>query len=292
MLWPQFVVGIFLAPTHVGHHQAVVTDPRALDMDAAGATQAQLQHAIGADIEIFDADLHAIRRRRRRCAHFLAVENQADAKALATAAAVADQIQIASLAHAQAHRCTRHQRAGGEEAARCAVEATVGHEHHMVTTACMGLQLCQQCIGIGYRVRLAAYRGDHRGSVPGQLRAVQEHHFIGQCQRRRQRLCMCTQPHRVAARLHRDHDACIADLGTQAFQRGGDRRRVMGEVVVDGDAINAADHFHAALDAAEPRQRRDHISRRHAYRMRGRQRGQAVEHIVPAPQRPDRMRVV
>ncbi|KAG1524557.1 hypothetical protein G6F51_014417 [Rhizopus arrhizus] len=95
MLWPQFVVGIFLAPTHVGHHQAVVTDPRALDMEAAGATQAQLQHAIGADIEIFDADLHAIRRRRRRCAHFLAVENQADAKALATAAAVADQIQIA-----------------------------------------------------------------------------------------------------------------------------------------------------------------------------------------------------
>jgi hypothetical protein len=135
-------------------------------------------------------------------------------------------------------------------------------------------------------VRFTAHRGDHRGGIPGQFRAMQEHHFIGQRQRRRQRLRMCAQPHRIAARLHRDHDARIAHLGTQAFQRGGDRGRVMGEIVVDGDAVMAADHFHAALDAAEARQRRDHLGRRHAHRMRGGQRSQAVEHVVAAQQRP------
>ena len=79
-------------------------------MEAAGASQAQLQHAVGADIEVFDAYLHAIRCRCRRSSHFLAVEDQADTKALATAAAVADQIQVTPLEHAQADRCTRHQR--------------------------------------------------------------------------------------------------------------------------------------------------------------------------------------
>jgi len=61
---------------------------------------------------------------------------------------------------------------------------------------------------------------------------------------------------------------------------------VVGEIVVDGDALVAADHFHAALDAAEARQRRDHLSRRNTHRMCGCQRRQAVEHVVAAQQRP------
>lgn len=115
---------------------------------------------------------------------------------------------------------------------------------------------------------------------------MQEHHLVSQRQRRGQRLRVRPQPHRIAARLHRDHDARVTHLGTQAFQRGGDRGRVMGEIVVDGDAVIAADHFHAALDAAEARQRRNHVGRRHAHSVCGSQRSQAVEHVVAAQQRP------
>ena len=66
--------------------------------------------AIGTDIEVFDAHLHTVGRRRRRCADFLAIEDQADTEPLTTAAAVADQVQIAALENTQAHRRTRHQR--------------------------------------------------------------------------------------------------------------------------------------------------------------------------------------
>ncbi|MCW0466752.1 hypothetical protein NB705_003825 [Xanthomonas sacchari] len=97
---------------------------------------------------------------------------------------------------------------------------------------------------------------------------------------------MRTQPHRIAARLHRHHDARGTDLGAQAFERGADGGGMVGEVVVNGDALRLAEHFQAPLDAAEARQRRHHLRRHHAHRMGGGQRGQRVHHVVAAEQRP------
>jgi hypothetical protein len=50
-----------------------------------------------------------------------------------------------------------------------------------------------------------------------------------------------------------------ADFLAQAADRGGDRGRVVGEVVVHGHALHHAAHFHAPLDALEARQRFDRL---------------------------------
>ena len=44
----------------------------------------------------------------------------------------------------------------------------------------------------------------------------------------------------------RHHDARLADLRAQAGERGGDRGRVMGEVVVDVHAVRLADRLPSA----------------------------------------------
>lgn len=156
----------------------------------------------------------------------------------------------------------------------------------MVALAHQRAQRGDQRIAVGHRTRLAADGGDHLAGVPGQLGPVQEHHRIGAIQRRRQRLRMRAQPHRIAARLHRHHDARRADLRTQALERGGDGRGVMGEIVVHGDAARLADHLQPALDAAERGQGRHHAGDVHTHGVGGGQRRQAVEHVVPADQRP------
>jgi hypothetical protein len=77
-----------------------------------------------------------------------------------------------------------------------------------------------------------------------------------------------------------------ADLRPQPAQRGGDGGGVVGKVVVHVDAGMPADQLQPPLDAVEPRQRRQHVGRLDAHRMRGGQCGQPVHHVVPAQQRP------
>ena len=94
-----------------------------------------------------------------------------------------------------------------------------------------------QRIDVGRGHALPAQPGHDLAGIPRQFGAMQEHHRVGAIQRRRQRVGMRAQAHRIAARLHRHHDAGVADLRAQAGQRGRDRGRVVGEVVVDGDAL-------------------------------------------------------
>ncbi len=95
-----------------------------------------------------------------------------------------------------------------------------------------------------------------------------------------------TQLHRVAARLeHRDDPLC-ADLAAQAVDGRADRRRVMGEVVVDRDAVHRAAHFHAALDVAKFAQCARRAFRRDADMVGRGDRRQRIELVVHAAQVP------
>src|SRR3546814_13160982 len=60
--------------------------------------------------------------------------------------------------------------------------------------------------------------------------------------------------HRIGARFQYSQNTPRTKLPTQAGQRGGDGRWVMGEIVVDIDAAHAAAQLHAPLDALEGRQ--------------------------------------
>ncbi|MNV52299.1 hypothetical protein D3C71_1443820 [compost metagenome] len=110
MLRLQFVVAVALAPFHVGNHQTVAAHPRFQRMETTTTAQAQHQHAIGADIKIFDRCFHAPRCGDGRRTHFIAFQNQAHAERAAIAAALAHQIQIARFEHAQAQGSARQQR--------------------------------------------------------------------------------------------------------------------------------------------------------------------------------------
>jgi hypothetical protein len=72
------------------------------------------------------------------------------------------------------------------------------------------------------------------------------------------------QFHGVRARFQNRQDACIADLAAQSGDGGRNGRRMVGEIVVDGDAANHAAHFHAPLDVAEAGQGFQSLGKRHA----------------------------
>ena len=136
--------------------------------------------------------------------------------------------------------------------------------------------------------RLRAQGGDQRidASAPSRraraapsMTRPASHGSSGRCrnttasasrQRRRQRVGVRAQAHRIGARLHADQDARVADFRAQAGERGRDRGRMVGEIVVDAHAVHLADQFHAPLDAAEsgeaPAAARRHRRRRHAPR--------------------------
>ncbi len=76
-------------------------------------------------------------------------------------------------------------------------------------------------------------------------------HLVGASQAARQLGLHGAELHGVRARLQHREDARRADPAAQAFDGGGDRRRMMGEVVIDGHAADRAAHFEPALDALE-----------------------------------------
>ena len=91
-----------------------------------------------------------------------------------------------------------------------------------------------------------------------------------------------TQLHRVRARLQHRQDTRLAHLGAQAGDGGFDRSRVMRKVVVDGDAVDRAAHFHAPLYVAEFAQRGDAYLNRHAHVTRRSQHRQRPLQVAAA----------
>ena len=88
------------------------------------------------------------------------------------------------------------------------------------------------------------------------------------------------QFHGVAAGLKNRQDAGLAHLAAQTVDSGPDRGGVVGKVVVDGDAVHRAAHFHAAFDVFEAGQRLRRHRRCHAHMLGGGDGCQRVELVV------------
>src|SRR5690606_14070575 len=100
----QRVVRVGRAPRNLRHHQAVVADLRGEHVEPAPAAQAQLQQAIWSGAEILDPRRGAAGHRGRGAPDFAALRDQADAESAAAAPALAHQVEVARLEHAQVGR--------------------------------------------------------------------------------------------------------------------------------------------------------------------------------------------
>src|SRR4249919_1922547 len=111
VLGAQFVVGIVFAPMDIGEQQAVVAHVRGVDVEAPPAANAQVQQPVGAGGEVFDARLRAVLRRRGGHAGLVADQDQAHAEATRILGALAHQVEVAALEHAQRQHRARQQHA-------------------------------------------------------------------------------------------------------------------------------------------------------------------------------------
>ena len=139
--------------------------------------------------------------------------------------------------------------------------------------------LPHQLFDVGSRPGFFAHRRQHLGRIPVQATGMAERQ-IGLLQAPGQLGFHRAQLHGVAARLEHGQDALCADLATQAIHGGADGGGVMGEIIVDRDAIHRAAHFHAALDVAELAQGARRGLRGNAHVLGCRDGGQRIELVV------------
>ena len=133
--------------------------------------------------------------------------------------------------------------------------------------------------------RLAAHRRQRGRRVPAQVSGVAEGQVgFFQCPRQQRRHVAAL--HRVRARLEDRQDALQADLAAQAVDGRVHGGRVVREVVVDGDAAGLAADLQPPAHVAKAGQRRCRGLGVHAHVLGGGDRGQRVELVVLAQQRP------
>ena len=108
-----------------------------VDAEAAPAADAQVQQAVVAGGEIFDARLRAELRRRRRRADFVADQDQADAEAARFARAFAHEVEVAAFEHAQrqARRPATARCASGNRPSVAAMASHDGRARHSSCSA-------------------------------------------------------------------------------------------------------------------------------------------------------------
>lgn len=93
----------------------------------------------------------------------------------------------------------------------------------------------------------AAQRREGFGNVPVRAAGVAEH-LVGFFEACGQGGLHRAEFHGVGTRLEDGEDARAADTLAQTLNRGFDGGRVVGEIVVNGDAVCRAFDFHAAFD--------------------------------------------
>ena len=97
-------------------------------------------------------------------------------------------------------------------------------------------QLADQFVEVVEHVRLGAQRRERLGGVPAEVGAVAVDQ-VGVGEAARAAALSSTPSFMVLERgSSTARMRAVADLAPQAFERGGDRGGVVGEVVVDGDA--------------------------------------------------------
>src|SRR5512139_383743 len=166
-----------------------------------------------------------------------------------------------------------------------AAEAAVAHHQHVVAGAGVFHQLDDEFLDLVEHARLGTQRGERLGGVPAEVGAVAVDE-VGTREAGGQLRFHDAELHGVGARFQYGEDARLADLAAQAFDGGRDRGGVVGEVVVDGDAVHRAADFHAALDVLEAGQGIDRGGGGNAGVTRGSDRGERVHAVVLADQFP------
>ncbi len=98
---------------------------------------------------------------------------------------------------------------------------------------------------------------------------------------------MYAHAHGVGAGFQQGDDASLPGVGPQSIQGSGDGGGVVGEVVIDGDAIDAGAHLHTPFHVAKPAQRLGRLPGRDARVARRGDGRQGVVRVVFPHQLPN-----
>ena len=164
-------------------------------------------------------------------------------------------------------------------------EAAVTHHEDVIAGVRVGDDRRDEGIEIAVDSRLRAKRRERDSRIPAKLPGVTENH-VGAGKACRQRVLHGAQLHRVRPRLQHRDDARGAHCAPQAFHRGRNGRRMVREIVIDGNASRDSARLEPALDAFEFGQRGEPCRGRDSRVPCRRERGKRVQSIVPAELRP------
>jgi len=122
--------------------------------------------------------------------------------------------------------------------------------------------------------------------IPTEVIRLENNGLIGCLQGIGKRVRVNAHAHGIGSRFQNGDDAGAVDAGAQAFERRGDGRGMMGEIVVEGDPVDARAHFQTAPDVLERTQCGRGFFGIYARVVGCGDGGKRVHHIVPAGQVP------
>ncbi len=165
-------------------------------------------------------------------------------------------------------------------------KAAIAHKHDLIP----GLRCCGQIRDefIVVRVHVQSIAQGRKTVVEfcGNLRGPVYAHEIGIFERRRKRIVVNAQLHRVRSRLQRDDDALPGKPFSQSGNRPPDGRGVVGEIVINGNVCNRRRFLQPSFDAFEPGQGLYRLLQGNAGGFRCRDRRQRIFEIVTAAKQP------
>src|SRR5262245_11991490 len=174
-----------------------------------------------------------------------------------------------------------------------AAEAAVGHQQHEIARLMLASDGLDDVVD-----RRVARLEPLLVEVANQLRRRQpfgfrqrrskhrcDEHLVGSGKGAREVLLKDAAARRSRARFEDRPDARLRIRCAHPGNRLGDRSRMMREIVVDGDAVGAADYFEPALDAGEKAQTLANALGADADLGCDRHRGEGVPHVVGANER-------
>ena len=156
-----------------------------------------------------------------------------------------------------------------------AAEAAVAHNQHMVAALGKRRQIIHETVKIAADMQLAAQRCQSSLHIPIHAAGIAEHR-IGRLQAARQRGLHRAKLHGIGTRLQHGHNPRAAHFLPQSGNGGFNRGRVVGKIVIHGDAACHPFYFHAPFHIFKFAQRGTRLRHRHAGMTRGGNHGQRV----------------
>ena len=167
-----------------------------------------------------------------------------------------------------------------------AAKAAIAHHEYLISRTQSPNEIRTERVQVAAQVATLAERCDDRLHVPAQIGRRVDPYLVSRGERRRQRIPMHAHAHGLRARLEHGDDARTVDALTQAGERRLDRRRMMGEIIIDDYAGYFSAHLHATRDSLEGAQRLDPLGHGNPRMARGCEGGKRVVDVVSADERP------